>query len=49
MQGFAYRITIGPVVFIESALIAPAIALVTISWQSIRAAKANPIQSLRNE
>jgi putative ABC transport system permease protein len=49
LQSFAYRITIGPVVFIESALIALAVALATISWQSIRAAKANPIQSLRNE
>jgi len=49
LQGFAYRITIGPVVFIEAGLIALAIALLTISWQSIRAATANPIRSLRNE
>jgi putative ABC transport system permease protein len=49
LQGFAYRITIGPVVFIEAGLIALAIALLTISWQSIKAATANPIRSLRNE
>lgn len=49
LREFAYRITLGPVVFLEAALIALAVAIVTIGWQSIRAAKANPIRSLRNE
>ncbi|HTD94294.1 MAG TPA: ABC transporter permease [Chitinophagaceae bacterium] len=49
LQGFAYRMTIGPVVFIEAGAIAVAIALATISWQSIKAAIGNPIQSLKNE
>jgi putative ABC transport system permease protein len=49
LQGFAYRITIGPVVFMEAGLIALAIAMLTISWQSIKAAAANPIKSLRTE
>jgi putative ABC transport system permease protein len=49
LQGFAYRITIGPLVFIEAALIAISVAVLTISWQSLKAARANPIQSLRSE
>jgi putative ABC transport system permease protein len=49
LQGFAYRIDIGPVVFIEAGTIALGIALATIAWQSVKAATGNPIQSLRNE
>ncbi|HEX4850096.1 MAG TPA: FtsX-like permease family protein, partial [Puia sp.] len=49
LEGFAYRITIGPVIFVEAGLIALAIALVTIGWQSVKAAMANPVRSLRNE
>lgn len=49
LQGFAYRITIGPLIFIEAGAIALIIAIATIGWQSIRAALANPIDSLRNE
>ena len=49
LQGFAYRIIIGPVIFIEAGSLALVIALATISWQAIKAALGNPIQSLRNE
>ncbi len=49
LQGFAYRISIGPLVFLESGLIALAIAVATMTWQSLRAATANPVRSLRNE
>jgi putative ABC transport system permease protein len=49
LQGFAYRIPIGPLVFLESGVIALGIALATMTWQSLRAAMANPIRSLRNE
>ena len=49
LQGFAYRIPIGPLVFMESGLIALAIALATMTWQSLRAATINPVRSLRNE
>lgn len=49
LQEFAYRIHIGPSVFIESGLIALAIALVTMTWQSLKAAMGNPIQALRND
>jgi putative ABC transport system permease protein len=49
LQSFAYRISIGPLVFLEAGLIALCVALVTIGWQAIKAALANPIRSLRNE
>ncbi|HXB33841.1 MAG TPA: ABC transporter permease [Puia sp.] len=49
LQSFAYRIKIGPIVFLESGGIALSIALATMTWQSLRAAIANPVRSLRNE
>ena len=49
LQGFAYRIMLGPVVFLEAALIALAVAVLTIAWQAVKAARANPIRSLRSE
>jgi len=49
LQGFAYRITIGPLVFIGAGMIALAVAVITIAWQSVKAARANPVKSLRTE
>jgi putative ABC transport system permease protein len=49
LQSFAYRIHIGPAVFIESGGIALAIALATMTWQSLKAAMENPIRALRND
>ena len=49
LQGFAYRVTVGPLVFLEAGTTALAVALATITWQSVKAAMGNPIQSLRNE
>ena len=49
LQGFAYRIEISPFVFILSGLAAIAIAWLTVSYQSIKAATANPVDSLRYE
>ncbi len=46
---YKYRIEIGPGVFIFSALIAIAIAILTISFQAIKAAVANPSKNLRTE
>jgi putative ABC transport system permease protein len=49
LQNFAYRINIGVWIFIAAAGLALVIAMVTVSFQSIRAAMANPITSLRYE
>jgi putative ABC transport system permease protein len=47
LQGFAYRISITPFVFLIAGLIVLLITLFTISFQSIKAAIANPVKSLR--
>lgn len=49
LQGFAYHIDIGIWVFALSAALALGIALVTVSFQAIRAALSNPVESLRYE
>ncbi|MGF7037134.1 ABC transporter permease [Mucilaginibacter lappiensis] len=49
LQDFAYRIDIQWWVFALAAIIAILIVFVTVSFQSIKAAMANPINSLRNE
>ncbi len=49
LQNFAYRIDIGWWVFILSGGIALAIALATVCYQAIKAATANPVESLRYE
>ena len=46
---FAYRIDIQWWMFALAGLTAVVIALVTVSWQAIRAAVANPVDSLRDE
>ncbi len=49
LQGFAYRITLQWWVFVVAGLIALLVAGITISFQSIKAALANPVKSLRSE
>jgi putative ABC transport system permease protein len=49
LQGFAYRINISPLVFVVSGFSVVLITLITISFQSIKAAVANPTKSLRSE
>ena len=49
LQNFAYRIDINIWIFIFSGTIALFIALLTISYQTIKAATANPVVSLRYE
>jgi putative ABC transport system permease protein len=49
LQNFAYRSEIGLFVFILSGFIAMASALMMVSFQSIKAAAANPVDSLRYE
>ena len=49
LQDFAYRITIGWEVFAVAGVVALGIALMTVSFQALRAAMTNPVVSLRNE
>ncbi|MEO6253271.1 MAG: ABC transporter permease [Ferruginibacter sp.] len=49
LQDFAYRITLEWWIFLLAGIIAAAIAFVTICFQAIKAANANPVKSLRTE
>jgi putative ABC transport system permease protein len=49
LRGFAYRITIGWDVFALAALLAIGIAVLTVSFQAVKAALANPVKSLKTE
>lgn len=49
LQGFAYRINLSWWIFVLAAGIALIIALLTVSYQAIKAAVANPVKSLRSE
>jgi len=49
LKDFAYRIDIGWAVFVLAGISAIAISFVTISFQAIKAAIANPVKSLRME
>jgi len=49
LQNFSYRINIGINIFIVSGLIALFITLLSISYQTIKAARVNPVESLRYE
>jgi ABC-type antimicrobial peptide transport system permease subunit len=49
LQGFNYRIAITGWIFLASGLLAVVIALLTVGYQAIKAAVANPVRSLRSE
>lgn len=49
LQGFAYRVEISWWIFLLAGFSAVSIALITISFQSVKAAMANPAKSLRAE
>ncbi len=49
LQRFAFRTDIEMTTFIAAALLSMIVALVTISFQTLRAARANPVDSLRYE
>jgi putative ABC transport system permease protein len=49
LQDYAYRIHISWWIFLLAVLLAMLIALITISYQAIKAAIANPVKSLRTE
>jgi ABC-type antimicrobial peptide transport system permease subunit len=49
LQGYEYRINIKLSIFLMAALLAIVITVITVSFQAIKAAIANPVKSLRTE
>ncbi len=49
LQNFAFRTEINPLIFVGTAILTLAIVLVTISWQTVKAASMNPVRSLKSE
>ena len=49
LENYEYHTEITPMVFVISILVSLLIALLTISYKSIRASRANPVLSLRDE
>ena len=49
LQGYAYRIGINWWIFILAGVLAITIALITVSFQAIKAARVNPVESLKTE
>jgi putative ABC transport system permease protein len=49
LESFAYRVTVNPAIILISGLLAIIVAWITVSFQSIKAATTNPINSLRYE
>jgi putative ABC transport system permease protein len=49
LQDYSYRINIGWNIFLIAGILAIVIALITVSFQAIKAALANPVKSLRTE
>lgn len=49
LENFAYRIDVNPFVFLLGGILALTIALLTISYHTLRSARANPVKALRYE
>ena len=49
LQDFAYRISIPVWVFFVAGILAITIALITVSFQALKAALSNPVKNLRTE
>ena len=49
LQNFAFHIALDWKIFLTSGLLAMTIAILTIGYHSLKAAKANPVESLRYE
>ncbi len=49
LQDFAYRVDIGPVVFLIAILGAITIAFITVSYHALKAGFTNPVESLKEE
>jgi putative ABC transport system permease protein len=49
LQGFAYRISMGWLVFVLSGLLIFLIAMLSVLYQALKAATTNPINAIRYE
>ena len=49
LQNYVYRIDVSWLIFLAGGSVAIIIAILTISFQAIKAASANPVKSLRTE
>lgn len=49
LEGFAYRVPVSWMVFALAGLAALSIALITVSFESVKSAMGNPVDSLRSE
>jgi len=49
LEGFAYRISIKPDLFLAAGVMAMTVALFTVAFHSVRAARTNPVDSLKYE
>ena len=49
LQGFAYRVELGALPFLTAILLTLVITVLTISIQTLKAARANPVNALRME
>ena len=49
LRGFAYHTNLSPDLFLIAALVTLLVALLSVSFQAVRAARANPVDSLRYE
>jgi len=49
LQNFAYETNLSWWIFILAGLLAVGIAIITVSWQTYKASRRNPVESLRYE
>ena len=49
LQGFAYRVSFGPEIFVLAGFITVFISLLAISLQTLKAATSDPVKALRYE
>lgn len=49
LESFAYRVSINPLLFLLGGAVSLTIALLTISYHTLRSARANPVKALRYE
>ncbi len=49
LEDFAYKIELGPSIFIAAILIAIGVAVLTVSYKSVKTALTNPVKSLKSE